>query len=194
MFDVSIGAVTHANVLTIAVRDGRQLALPEQHKIATALDAVPILLELKFKHRHDDPVVYLESSSTAGAVLDGIKSRDARSRDQIVNGLAASGARVGSTTVEFADKRSELHYRLRERVSQGALLVPSAYAEDLTAFTEGVKNGRVFFDYITDVAATLGRWPALAVAAVLANIEPPRRHVARVRHQDPLESMYHHDR
>lgn len=185
MFDVAIGAAIYNDTLTIAVRDGTVLAQPESHKLATPLDAVALLLEVKFRHRHDKPTLYLESSSTAGAVLDGIRSRDARSGDQIINGLSASGARVGATVVEFGDRRSELHYRFRERVAQGTLLVPAAYNEEITAFAEEVKNGKVFFPYVQDVATKLGRWPVLAVVAVLAAIEMPRRAGLVTREHNP---------
>jgi hypothetical protein len=187
MFDTAIGATIHNDILTVTARDGNQLALPESHKLGTAIDAVALLLEHKFRHRHDDPVIYLESSSTAAAVLDGIKSRDARSRDQIVHGLSTAWSRAGST-VEFYDRRSELHYRFRERVSQGKLLVPAAYNEEITAYVEEVKTGKVFFPYVQDVATKLGRWPVLAVVAVLAAIDMPRRRAGHVtREHNPLE-------
>jgi hypothetical protein len=192
MFDTAIGAAIHNDVLTIAVRDGNQLAEPESHKLTAPSDAVATLLELKFKHRHDDPVVYLESSSTAGAVMEKLDEADRReglkSRDQIVNGLSPSYARAG-TGVEYYDKRSELHYRFRERVAQKRLLVPAAYNEDITAFAEEVKGGKVFFPYVQDVATRLGHWPVLAVVAVLAAIEVPRRSHAPRKEYDPYENI-----
>jgi hypothetical protein len=183
MMQVAIGAVIHNDMLTVAIRRGDQLDEPIQHALGTPLEAVALLLDQRVRHRHDDPIIYLEANSTAGAVLDGIRSRDARSRDQIVNGLSAAIS-VAGAGVMFYDRRSELHYRFRERVSQGKFLVPAAY-EQISAFAEQVKDARIFFPYVDDVAQKLGRFPALAVAAVLAAMDVPFRRDATPRDHDP---------
>jgi hypothetical protein len=190
--EVAIGAVVHTGVLTIAVRQGNQLKEPVQHKLDPALnDAVVHLLAEKYRYRHDDPVVYLESGSAEGALLEKLQAADKReginSRDQIIEGLGHP-ASVSDGGVSFYDRRSELHYRLRQRVECGELLVPAAYNEQISAFDEQVKDGKIFFPYVAAVAEKLGRYPALAVAAVLAVIEAPRRGSVR-RDHNPYELM-----
>lgn len=186
--EVAIGAVIHNDALVIAIREGDQLELPIQHTLRNALEGVVLLLGERFRLRHDDPVIFLEANGTAGAVLDGIRKKDSRSRDQIIHGLAAaiSGAGAG---VEFYDRRSELHHRFHERVAQGKLVVPAAYNEQLAAFGSEVKDGKVFYPHVTDVAAKLGRFPSLAVAAVLAAIDVSPRRATR-RNHDPYAAEF----
>lgn len=185
---VAIGAVIHNDVLTVSIRQGDAINEPVQHTLGTARDAVALLLEQGVRFRHDDPMIYLEAGSTAGAVLDGVRKLDKRSRDQIVNGLAPAVSLAGAG-VPFYDRRSELHYRFRERVSQGKLFVPAAYNEQINAFREQVKDGKVFFPYVDEVAAKLGRFPAYAVAAVLAAMDVPPRRVAASRDYDPYADL-----
>jgi hypothetical protein len=183
MRDTVIGAAIYSDVLTTAIREGDVLHEPMQHALASARDAIALLLEQRVRHRHDEPVIFLEAGSTAGAVLEGLLEADKRegiqNRDRIVNGLSPAESSVGAG-VQFYDRRSELHYRFRERAARD-LRVPPAYNDQLAAFgADGqTKEGRVFFPYVGDVAEKLGRWPALAVAAVLAAIDAPLRRSAR---------------
>lgn len=189
--EVAIGAVIHNDVLTISIRQGNELAEPIQAKLGNPLDAVALLLAERVRHRHDDPIIYLESNSTAGAVLEGIRERDEQSRDQIVNGLSGAASYAGAG-VAFYDRRSELHYRFLERVAHGKLLVPAVYNDQLIAFAEEIKDGKIFFPYVRDVAQKLGRWPAFAITAVLATLDvPPRRDdgAASRRDHDPYAKL-----
>jgi hypothetical protein len=188
--ETAIGAVLHGNTLTIVVRQADSLGEPIQHPIPNSLAAVGLLLDLKVEHRHDDPPIFLEANSVAGPVLDEIRQRDKRSRDQIINGLSPALSSAGAGVL-FYDRRSELHFRFRERVAAGRLLVPDIFHEQLAAFTssEQTKDGKVFFPYTDDVAAKLGRYPALAVAAVLAAIDAPPRVDAQPGDYDPLANL-----
>lgn len=198
-WETAIGAVIHHDVITMAIRRGDVLLEPIQHALGNALEAIALLLDQRARHRHDDPMIFLESGSTAGAVLDGIRALDEHSRDRIVDGLSAAASLAGAG-VSFYDRRSELHYRFRERVAQGKLLVPAAYNEQISAFAEQVKDGRIFFPHVVDVAQKLGRFPAYAVAGVLAAIEVPPRRTATAPDYNPYSVLdrghdpYSHER
>ena len=122
MFDTTIGAAIHNDTLTFAVRDGQQAGPTRAAQAGRAgLCGAPLGPEVQAPTRRPRR---LYSSSTAGAMekLDAAAKREGiKSRDQIINGLSPSYARVGHTTVEFYDKRSELHYAFRQRVAQGNL-------------------------------------------------------------------------
>jgi hypothetical protein len=76
--------------------------------------------------------------------------------------------------VHFANRRSELFYKFRKRVVDEKLLVPVVYNAQLDAFAESELNGKIFYPNPDDVAGKLGKYPAFALAAVLAAIEPAR--------------------
>lgn len=174
MHETAIGAVIHNDTLTVVVRQGKRLLEPEQHRIDAPLDAVAHLLALKALHRHDDPIAYLDASSATAAVLDGIRERDEQSRDAIIDGLSPAFALAGPG-VHFYNRRSELHYGFRRQVAEGNLLVPALLNEQIMAFAEKERDGKVYFPPAQDVAEKLGRYPAMAVAAVLASIDAPAR-------------------
>lgn len=164
MSDVTIGTVIHNGVLTLAVRCGDNLTEPVQQSISTAQEAVALLLDRCVRHRHDKPAIYIESGPLADPVSDAIRKYEHAPNVHVIDGLGTSFSR-------FANRRSELHYEFRMQVEEGRLRVPPAYNEQLAAFTQEERNGKVFFPAPLDVADKLGRYPAFAVVAVLAAIE-----------------------
>ena len=171
--EIVIGAVIHNETLTMVIRRDNFLEEPIQLAVSTPEDAVALLLEQKSKHRHENPMVYFEAGSVAGPVLDGIRRLDVNSRDQSVHGSEPASTSAGGG-VQFYNRRSELHYRFRQKVEEGKLSVPAVYHEQIVVFGEGEeRDGKIFFPSPLDVAKNLGRFPVLAVGAFLAAIDSP---------------------
>lgn len=164
MQDVSIGAVIHNNTLTLAVRRGAVLDDPIREPITGAEDAIAIILYHCAQHRHDNPAVRIECGPLADMVCVGVRDKcEHPVHIEIVDGLGAALPR-------FANRRSELHYQFRLLVEEGKLRVPQAYHEQLGAFEEQEKGGKVLISSPLEVATKLGQYPARAVAAVLSSI------------------------
>src|SRR5690606_36944042 len=95
------------------------------------------------------------------------------SADRVVHGLGPAHA-FAPGGVEFADRRSELFHKFARSI-HGDLLVPPdpELTQQLLAFEEGERGGKIAYPSPGDVAERIGRYPAKAVAAVLATIPAP---------------------
>ena len=194
MRECVIGAVLHRDTLTYCVRTDNVLGEPRQQTIATPEQAAALLLHECYLNRHDDPVIYLESGAMAGEVLDSIyearKREGIESADEIVNGLSPALS-LAEGGIRFADRRSELHHNF-QALARKSLAVPAAYNEQVRAFAQDTHDGKIFFPHVADVAERLGRYPALAVAAVLAAIEVPQQapsEAGKITAYDPYKKI-----
>lgn len=173
----AVGAVIVNDQITVVVRRGDMLEEPLQFLIRTLLEAAVILLK---QRGPDGGVIYIESGGQAAQVLEEIRTHYSKSPDEIVNGMAQPRG-YADDSVQFANRRSELFYNFRKRIEAGKLLVPSVYNEQLSAFEQSEQSGKIFFPSPDLIAGKLGRYPAYAVAAVLAAIEPARSGAVKMK-------------
>lgn len=164
MSDVAIGLSIHNLAMTVVVRRRNTLAEPVVLRFRDAQEAAAMLLELiATEHRHDEPTLYFEGGPWTDDIVREIHKENNRLplHTEVIEGTAPTGAR-------FENLRSALHYALRQAVEEGRLRVPPSYHDDLAAFEFDDAGGKVRVESPDRVAEKLSRYPARAVAAVLA--------------------------
>jgi hypothetical protein len=166
----AVGAVIVNDQLTVVIRRGDMLEEPLPFTIGTPLSVAAILLK---QRGPDGGVIFIEAGGAAAQVLEEIRKKYSGSRDELVNWLSPPLS-IEEANVQFANRRSELFYRFKTKVVERKLFMPPSYNEQLLAFMESELNGKIFYPNPDDVAGKLGKYPAYAVAAVLAAIEPAR--------------------
>jgi hypothetical protein len=181
----AVGAVLVNDQLTVVVRRGDMLEEPRPFTAATPLSAAAILLK---QRGPDGGVIFIEAGGAAAQVLAEVKRKYSGSRDELVNWLSQPQS-MAEKDVFFYNRRSELFYRFKTRVVDKKLFLPPSYTEQFAAFAESELNGKIFFPSPDDVAAKLGKFPAVALAAVLAAIEPARSGPVP-RKSDRVDSPY----
>jgi hypothetical protein len=166
----AVGAVLVNEQLTVVVRRGDMLEEPMPFAIHTSLEAAVMLLK---QRGPGGGIIYIEASGMASQALEAIRAKYSGSHDEIVNGMSPPLS-VAEGNVLFANRRSELFYKFRKLVVDEKLLVPVVYTEQLAAFAESELNGKIFYPNPDEIAGKLGKYPTLALAAVLAAIETPK--------------------
>jgi hypothetical protein len=158
----AIGVVIHNGTITLAVRRGNVMEEPFVGPAEHPIAAAALILDVKAKYRHDQPVAFIHAAARTDHVLEEILRFDELSVDQAVDGLEPA------LNPRYANRRSELFMALRRSVEEGALCLPPAYNEQLMAFEPGERERGLWVPPPQDVAAKLGRFPSLAIAAALA--------------------------
>lgn len=172
----AVGAVIHNDTLTLVIRRGDMLEEPLPLPATTPLAVAASLLA----QRRDGAPIYLEAGGLAALALEEVKKRYSKSPDEIVNGMGPAQS-MAEDGVLFANRRSELFFRFFEKVEHGKLVLPATFNEQLSAFKQQEQSGKIFFPPPDEVAGKLGKYPALALAAVLAAIEPQRFGTAKTK-------------
>lgn len=175
MLEISTGVVARDGLLTYVQREGDMLLAPVVTSVDTPLVAATHVLELHARrYRHDGITVYVDAAGAGAAVVDAIveiithHADDSHDLGCVLVSLQGDAVSSIAGTV-FHDRSSELLFRFRELVEARMLRVPSLdeLHEQLDAFTEQPGKA-VRFASPLDVERTLGRYPALAVATLLA--------------------------
>lgn len=181
LHEVSIGATYHDGYLSVAVRVNHEILAPiEHHHAEHVASAAALVMAARQVHWRDLPRLHV-TGDDATPLMEALRDNyrafpegNPRPVDTLVDWYAQAGA-------TYANQGSRLFADFAERIRSADVLLPAdaKLTEELVTFERTYLGGAVSYTAPDQIARTFNRYPARALAVLLAAIPAPRRHVAR---------------
>jgi len=157
-----------------------QVSIPGIDVSSGALAAGQVIV-----HRRDSAPVQLDVAAIGASVLDFLTEN--KIHVVALNGTAKSFGTDRRNELRFANKRAELHWRMREALDpmlpddqQLALPPDPELLADLTAPRWALKSNGIQIEDKAEIKKRIGRSPDKGEACIYANVNTPKRALAIV--------------
>lgn len=173
--------MTGKDKMVISPRHGTffdtQVSLPGVDVNTGNLAAAQILI-----HKKDHAPIQLDVAAIGTSVYDAL--RELGQHVEPINGTAKSVGLDRSNLLRFANKRAELHWRMREALDPAlpdgeAIALPPdpELLADLTAPRWSLKSNGIQIEDKVEIKKRIGRSPDKGEACIYANVSTPKRNV-----------------
>jgi hypothetical protein len=175
-----IGATFHDAQLTVVLRSGHTFASITQRENLTDGEALNSLLSIATDLRHENPIVYM-TGDDGPRLAQRMSALEFRPFCQSFDWLSASNG------ASFANAGTEMFTRLIGDIRAGRLTLSrdGALLDELEAFKPDRVGDKHKYAHPDDVGEALGRYPARALATLMAYLPERQTAVVQQNSQHP---------